>query len=147
MSTHRPFVNLPLITAVLVAAFVALAIFPPTEEPPEGRVLALLRYTEPVGAGITNSTDFVIDQDYDRIGLSYNITEGAQVRASLTAPDGTLHQARAIAVQDGPDRLELEVHEPLQGNWRFTVWTLDEGARQGYLETADFYILGFDGSR
>ncbi len=146
MTPHPPYINLPLITTVLVAAFVALAIFPPADEPAEGRPLALLRYLEPVGAGNTDSTTFTVEEEYSRIGLSYNISEAAHVRASLIAPDGRVHQARAVEVEEGPDRLELEVHEPAQGTWRFTVWTLDDEQRQGYIVEGDFYILGFDGS-
>lgn len=147
MNPHPPFVNLPLITTVLVVGFVALALFPPADDPPEGRVLALLRYPEPVGAGNADSTLFTVEEDYSRLGLSYNITEGAHVRASLTAPDGAVHQAQAIDLPDGADRLELDIHEPTRGTWRFTVWTLDEGERQGYIVEGDFFILGFDGDQ
>lgn len=133
-----------LIAFVAVVGILALMLYPSVEEPEQGRVLLPLR-VEDAEAGFTNTTAFQVDEEYERIGLSYNITEAAHVRAALTDPQGTRHEADAIPVPEGPDRLELDVQDPQTGTWEFTVWTLNETDRQGYILTGEFFILGFAG--
>ncbi len=133
-----------LIAFVAVVGILALILYPGAQEPEAGRVLLPLRVEE-AEPGFSNTTSFPVDEQYERIGLSYNISEAAHVRAALTDPQGVRYEADAIPVADGPDRLELDVHEPRQGTWEFTVWTLDEPERQGFIETADFFVLGFGG--
>lgn len=138
-----PAITIALIAVVAVVSFALIVAYPGEEEPDEGRVLAYVKIQD-AEAGFQNTTTFTVDHAYERISLSYIITEAAHVRALVSDPDGLDHQAEAIRDPQG-DRLELEVRRPPMGEWGFTIWTLDEQESQGYIDTGEFYILGFGG--
>jgi hypothetical protein len=144
--SDSPVLTVVLITAVAAVAILALALYPPQGEAEEGRVLAGI-HIEHATAGFTNTTRFTVNEDYQRIGLTYIITEAAYVRASVTSPTNITYEADAIATAGDEDRLELNVPHPPHGTWTFTVWTLDEEERQGYIQIGEFYILGFQEDR
>lgn len=129
-----------LLVGLFVAATLSTLVYPlATAEPAEGQVLGRIVLAD-LRAGDSEELTFDVDDRYDRLGLSYNITTGAHLRASFIDPLGRQHDSTAAA-----GKLVLDASAPTEGTWTLRVVALDQPGLHGHLDRGEFVILGFGG--